>query len=50
MQVQEISAVLGELITYCAPAALMINLTSWGVNVLIGAITGRGLHLDGRKH
>lgn len=49
MSVQDTVGMLSFLISYCAPCALLINLTSWGVNVIIGAVTGRGLNLDGRK-
>lgn len=49
MQVNEIVNLMIYLVSYCAPCALVINLTAWGVNVIIGAITGRGLNLDGRK-
>ncbi len=49
MSLQDASELLAYLISYCAPAALLINLTSWGANVIIGAVTGKGLNLDGRK-
>lgn len=48
MTIEDISAVLRYLISYCAAPALIINLTQFGVNALICAITGKGLRLNGK--
>lgn len=48
MSIQDVVNLMIYLVNYCAPAALIINLSSWGANVIIGAVSGRGLHLDGR--
>lgn len=45
MSVSDVSAVLIELIKYCTPAAFIINLTGYGIRVIIDAVTGRGLKL-----
>lgn len=34
-----------ELVKYCAPAAFIINLTGYGVRVIIDAVTGKGIKL-----
>lgn len=48
MTVEDISAVLRYLIAFCAAPALIINLTQFGVNALICAVTGKGLKLNGK--
>lgn len=45
MSIEAIAEVLVFLVGYCAPAGLVINLSSWAVNALIGAVTGKGLKL-----
>jgi hypothetical protein len=37
-----------DLVIYCTPIALIINLTQFGANAILSAITGRGLRLNGR--
>lgn len=49
MAVNDISQLLVYVLQYCVPAAFVINLVSWGAEVIISAATGRGLHLNGRK-
>lgn len=48
MTIVDISAVLKELLTLCAPCALIICLTQFGVNAIISAATGRGIRLNGK--
>lgn len=48
MTIADVSAVLRELLLICAPCALIINFTQFGVNALISAITGRGIRLNGK--
>lgn len=48
MEVIDAVSLMSYLVRYCAPPALIINLTAWAVSVAIGAMTGRGLKLDGR--
>lgn len=48
MQIADVVSLMIYLVSYCAPAALIINISAWGTNVIIGAVSGRGLHLDGR--
>lgn len=45
MQVSDIAQVMVYLVQYCAPAAFIINLTAYGVKVIIGAVTGKGVSL-----
>jgi len=45
MSVADVSRVLVELIEYCIPAAFVINLTSYGINAIIAAATGKGVKL-----
>ncbi len=49
MGVSEIAEIMIYLVSYCAPAAFVINLTGWGARVIIDAVTGKGLNLDGKK-
>ena len=41
MSVNDITQVVIYLVSYCAPAAFIINLTSWGARVIIYAATGK---------
>lgn len=45
MSVNDISQVIIELVKYCVPAAFVINLTAFGVRVIIDACTGKGVRL-----
>lgn len=45
MSVTDITQVIIELVKYCLPAAFVINLTGYGVRVIIDACTGKGLRL-----
>lgn len=45
MSVSDISEVMIFLVKYCAPAAFVINLVGYGVSVIIGAATGKGVKL-----
>lgn len=45
MSVNDVAAVVLELVKYCVPAAFVINLTGYGVRVVIDAVTGKGVHL-----
>lgn len=45
MEVSDIAQVMLYLVQYCAPAAFVINLTAYGVKVIIGAVTGKGVSL-----
>ncbi len=45
MSVNDIRDVMVYLVSYCAPAAFVINLVAYGVRVIIGAATGRGVRL-----
>lgn len=45
MSVTDITQVIVELVKYCVPAAFVINLTGYGVRVIIDACTGKGLRL-----
>lgn len=49
MSVSEVGQVVMYLVSYCAPAAMIINLVGWGARVIIDAITGKGLNLDGKR-
>lgn len=48
MTIADASVMLLYLVKMCAAPALLINLTQFGVNAFLSAITGRGLRLDGR--
>lgn len=45
MSVSDITQVIVYLIKYCVPAAFVINLTGYGVRVIIDAATGKGVRL-----
>ncbi len=45
MQLNEIVEVILELVRFCAPVAFVINFTGWGIRVIIGAATGKGVQL-----
>lgn len=45
MSVSDISSIMIYLVTYCAPAAFVINLVGYGANVIISAATGKGVKL-----
>lgn len=45
MSVDDIRDVMIYLVSYCAPAAFVINLVAFGVRVIIGAATGKGFKL-----
>lgn len=45
MSVSDVAQIMLYLVQYCAPAAFVINLTAYGVRVIIDAVTGRGLKL-----
>lgn len=48
MSVADVSLFLKELLTYCVPCALLINLTQFAVNAVISAIMGKGIRLNGK--
>lgn len=48
MTIEDCSALLGYILGAAVPPALLINLTAWGANCLLSAITGRGLRLNGK--
>lgn len=41
MSVNDIAQVMLFLVSYCAPAAFVINLTAFGARVIIDAATGK---------
>lgn len=45
MSVDDIKDVVLYLVTYCTPAAFVVNLVAYGVRVIIDAVTGRGIKL-----
>lgn len=45
VSVSDISSIMIYLVTYCVPAAFVINLVGYGANVIIGAVTGKGVKL-----
>lgn len=45
MSVTDVAQVIVELVKYCLPAAFVINMTGYGVRVIIDACTGKGLRL-----
>ena len=45
MSASDIGAIMLYLVSYCAPAAFVINLTAYGAKVIIGAVSGKGLQL-----
>lgn len=45
MSGSDIAEILLFLVKYCAPTAFVINLTAYGVRVIIDAVTGKGLKL-----
>lgn len=45
VSVSDISSIMIYLVTYCAPAAFVINLVGYGANVIISAATGKGVKL-----
>lgn len=45
MSGSEVAQVMLYLVSYCAPAAFIINLTAYGASVIIGAVSGKGLKL-----
>lgn len=45
MSTSDISQVMVSLLEYCLPAAFIINLTGYGVRVIIDVVTGKGLKL-----
>lgn len=45
MSVSDITQVMLNLLAYCLPAAFIINLTAYGVRVIIDTVTGKGLRL-----
>lgn len=49
MSGSEVGQIVLYLVQYCAPAAFVINLTGWGARVIIDAVTGKGLNLDGKR-
>ncbi len=49
MSVNDIKDIVLYLVTYCAPAAFVINLSGWAARVIIDAATGKGVNLDGRR-
>lgn len=48
MDVVNACQLIKEIVAYCTPIALVINLTQFGVNAILSAITGRGLRLNGK--
>lgn len=48
MTVADTSNLLMFILQQSVAPALIICLTQWGANVLIGAVTGRGLRLSGK--
>ena len=45
MSVTDITQVLIDLVSYCLPAAFIINLTGYGVRVVLDVVSGKGLKL-----
>lgn len=45
MSVNDVAEIMKALVFYCAPAAFVINLTAYAVNVIIGVATGKGVRL-----
>lgn len=48
MDVNNACILVRDLVLYCTPVALIINLTQFGANAILSAITGRGLRLNGK--
>lgn len=48
MTIADVSSLLTFILQQSVAPALIICLTQWGANVLIGAVTGRGLRLSGK--
>lgn len=48
MTIADCSSLLAQILGICVAPALLINLTQWGANVILSAITGRGLRLSGK--
>lgn len=48
MDVNNACMLVRDLVLYCTPVALIINLTQFGANAILSAITGRGLRLNGK--
>lgn len=45
MSGSEVAEIMLYLVSYCAPAAFVINITGYGAKVIYGAVTGKGLQL-----
>ena len=45
MSVSDITQVIIDLVTYCLPAAFVINLAGYGARVILDAVTGKGIRL-----
>lgn len=45
MSVADVTQVIIELVKFCVPAAFVINLTGYGIRVIMDACTGKGLRL-----